>query len=139
MLESWIKSLKISQREKQPELVTDTVSFSSIAYKVYMNTLMVKEKVCIFFSKISQEFTHICNSYFSSNFMCIFSQFSWRFHPHSVSFLPQSDELENENELSIACAPWLCQGQFKVALREYFGTAVRISKALHGQGMWILA
>lgn len=51
MLESWIKSLEISQREKQPELVIDTVSFSSIAYKVYMNTLMVGGKVSIFFQQ----------------------------------------------------------------------------------------
>lgn len=36
---------------------------------------MVGEKLSIFFSKISQEFTHIYNSYFSRNFMYVVSQF----------------------------------------------------------------
>lgn len=51
MLESWIKSLEISQREKQPELVIDTASFSSIAYKVYMNILLEKKNVSTFSAK----------------------------------------------------------------------------------------
>lgn len=59
MLESWIKSLEISQREKQPELVICAASFSLYCLQGLYEPLLEGKKCKHFFSKISQECTLI--------------------------------------------------------------------------------
>lgn len=106
MLESWIKSLEISQREKQPELVIDTASFPPIAsclIGLYEHYVGGKKTCKHFFSKISQECTLIHLTAASPAVLCMsvvsfFSLCNFHLHPASLPWFHMDVALARQTQ-----------------------------------------